>query len=174
MGSFWAETYNSFRATGGYVAVILGLALGVWAVIVPTPFQVDIRWVLGIFVVGYVVSATFLDLAKRSLSNADPIPKVILARKVSEELLLLLAPSQSFGNNSVVSVYHQDNDFEIFIGVGRVNTIQQDGRIQVLILDRIGRDDLWERICRPEVSLLATLIVKPTIPFDTYRPQVAE
>jgi len=171
MGSFWAEAYNSFRSTGGFILTVVGGAIGVWTVLFPTPFQVDVRWVLLIFILAYIASVTFADLAKRALGSGYASPRVIVARRDGDVMLLLLAPSQAFGNNSVVSVYQRESEFEIFIGVGRVNTIQQDGRIQVLILDQSNREDLWERICKPEVALLSTLIVKPTIPFEQYQGQ---
>lgn len=173
MGSFWAEVYNSFRGTGGFVATAIGLALTVWGLLFPTPFLVDVRWLLGALVVAYIVMVTFSDLAKRALSSGYAAPKVILGHKDGDNFLLLLAPSNAFGNNSVVSVYHQESDFEIFIGLGRVNTVQQDGKIQVLVLDRSNRDELWERICRPDKTLLAALIVKPTVPFETYQQAAA-
>jgi hypothetical protein len=174
MGTFWTEAYISYRKVGGYILTLLGFLLGIWSVFVagpPVP-QVDLRWVLAVFIIAYIVSATCIDMAARALKAGDSEAAVLLTRNDGPELLVLLSPSRAFGNNAVVSFYQRADEFEIFIGTGRVDTIRKDGKIQVSVLDKAGKDDVWEKIRSTDKAMLPSLLVKPSFPFEALTSRV--
>lgn len=88
-------------------------------------------------------------------------------------MILLLDRSDQFGFNLLVAIYYNElldggraESFERLIGVGRVSNIQQDGRIQVLVLSELGSGaEIWQRIRRRDTAILAHVVVKPSVPY---------
>lgn len=86
---------------------------------------------------------------------------------------LLLDASDLFGSDLLVAVYYNEpldvgeaDSFEWLIGVGRVSNIQQDRRIQVLVLLELpAYGETWLRVRRREAATLARIVVKPSVPY---------
>ena len=176
MGTIWSEFFNSYRRTGGFVFTFLGFLAGVWSVFYAAPFTLDGRWILGLICISYIIIAPLVDLSVRSLSAAklaedSVLPKVILAKNGPEGLLLLLSPSKFFGGDSIVSIYQEDDGFEIFLGWGRVQTIKQNGTIQVRDISQVYRPETWEKISKSEKTALDSLVTKPDVPYQVMQVQ---
>ena len=99
------------------------------------------------------------------------LPKIIVVQqqqKIGDEqpsFLCLLEPSELFSHGIMVSFYHDDGNFEKLIGVGIVEHIREDKRIQVkIIAPAAGYEDLMERLKGSESELLKRVTVKPHIP----------
>jgi len=65
----------------------------------------------------------------------------------------------------MVSFYHDDGDFETLIGLGIVEHIREDKRIQVkIVAPAAGYEDIMEKLKRNEAQILRSVIVKPHVP----------
>ena len=170
MDSFWREAYRSFLRTQGIVFTFLGFAASVWAIALPAPFTVDVRFFGLLAIVCWIIAATAVDLAVRALGSVNEKPKVIVGRQADNGFQFIMEPHRAFSHDSVVSVFSVEGDFEVGIGWGRVVSVQDSGRIQVLMEDVYGQDELWRQICQPNRALIRALIVKPTLPSAALRP----
>lgn len=184
MSSLILEGYESFRRTHGVILGLLGVFISLWAVFYPSPFSLDGRWLLAATMFSLTIVAALLDLAIRlcarvrdlsqNLDAAVMLPKAIYAMKRSEELLVILEMSRLIGNDSVVSFYKKEGPFEILIGAGRVNTVQSDGRIQVVVLNTQNEIDFWSRVAGNDTSLLSEIIVRPSIPYHLFNTELID
>jgi hypothetical protein len=89
-------------------------------------------------------------------------------------LTLLLDRSDLFGISILVTIYYVEHlglrrgeVFERQIGFGRLSNIQQDGRVQVLVLAELSTHaELWQRVRNREAPTLSQIVVKPSISLD--------
>lgn len=79
--------------------------------------------------------------------------------------LLLMDPSDLFSHDSLVSIYHVDKDMEMerLVGLGRVLLVQEDGKIQVLVIRDIDFADGWNDIRKNDATKLRCLLVKAAL-----------
>lgn len=101
--------------------------------------------------------------------EAKILPSVKLAQAPptsheSSVALLLLSPSELFSFDTAVSIYLMQDEMEILIGYGRVLNIQEDRKIQVLVMRTLTDPQQWENIKQSNATLLKQLRVKPTVP----------
>ncbi|MER9666698.1 hypothetical protein [Mesorhizobium sp. M0185] len=177
MNSFWQETYNSFRNTYGFLFAAIALIVSLSPVFLPAGLisQVDARWLIGSVLIFVMFISIFIDMSYRALLEIKKnieIPRIIVARENDGQRLLLLSPSNLFGIDSIVSIYHNDGDFELLCGIGRVNTIQSKGNIQVLIVKELGDKNIWKNIFgRESKSFKESIIVRPNIPYSYLLPE---
>ncbi len=129
----------------------------------------DILVPLGVIV--FICVASFMDLSIRMYRRSNRIlPKVLAGLAPPKYLdktiaLLLLEPSEILAHDALVSVYIKDNKFEVLLGVGHVFTVQEDGRIQVLITSiEPSQREKALRIVQNDAAILESLIVKATFP----------
>ncbi len=100
------------------------------------------------------------------------LPRVLYARPGPpgtggvSTVLLLLEPSELFGHNSVVSIYHVDpSDFEELIGVGYVRNVQEDRKVQVVFECKPPHADTGSKLSSNDAILLKRVRVKPSAPY---------
>lgn len=97
------------------------------------------------------------------------LPRVVQARPPhaihsESHCLLLLSASPLFGQDSLVSIYSKESEFEILIGVGFVTAIQENGLIQVVVIENANEESTtWQDISKNDQTLLKKLIVKPSV-----------
>jgi hypothetical protein len=92
----------------------------------------------------------------------------------SANVTLVLEPTDLLGFNLLVTIYYNEDlepgggaVFERLVGVGRVANVQQNGLVQVLVLMEVPTHvALWQRIRNREVTVIAQIVVKPSIPYD--------
>jgi hypothetical protein len=168
MASLGAELYISTRRTVIAVITVAGLVVAfiTWWM---TPSRVvDARWVIICATLAIVVGVIFFDTAFRlNQRSALPLPavKAVLKPPASYRApgpLLLLEPHPLFSHNAAVSISSTIDGFEIMIGLGRVMTIQQDGRVQVIVVQKEDspHGDIWARI-ESDLHTAQALIVRP-------------
>jgi hypothetical protein len=115
----------------GVAVSVLGivLALVVWLVTPDT--RVSIVWPLAVGGVLLALCCVLADMLRASISEAElKLPRILaclgdVAHVVSGRLLLV-EPSRLLGHGMAVSIYTMQNEFEILIGDGVVQNIQQD------------------------------------------------
>lgn len=100
------------------------------------------------------------NVMPRLLTVVDPV-------RDGELPILLLEPSELFGIDNVVSIYHKDSatDFEILVGYGYVVTVQTDKKIQIRVQEWLsGNNDITEKISSRKIDALNCTIVRPSAP----------
>ena len=92
-----------------------------------------------------------------------------------EPITLIIGGSRQFGINFLVTVYYEERlvpvkgpIFERAIGMGQVVNVQENGLIQVLMLREVSNHaELWQRIRERDTAVLAGVVVKPSIDFNS-------
>jgi hypothetical protein len=172
MGNFFREIYEAFRRVNGYAFGLLGVILTticyIWLPNKTISFQLLVPF--GLFVLLLIL--TFVDCSYncwKRLSNR--LPRVIRSLPPSSLYpgtiaILFVDRSDFFSHDSTVSVYSNQKDFELLIGIGVVNTVQQNGLIQVSVKN-IGESnsaEIWKHILENNKDELESVMVKPSIP----------
>lgn len=172
MKNYFFDLYQSFTRIHGVPVTLLGMCLGVIAFIYSPTDTLSLKIVFPVGIISFLMLATLIDNSIQNFKKVSNIlPRVKQARIPTNlysgaKAILLLEPSDIFAHETLVSVYYLENDFERLIGVGFILTIQTNGLIQVLINMAFEEqdDNIWERICRNDITVLSKLHVKPSIP----------
>jgi|SRR5690625_3766859 len=124
-----------------------------------------------IAVVTLILVASCIDLSIRSFKmSTASLPNVIAgldppSNRDSAVGILLLDATNQLSHDSLVSIYRKENAFEVLFGVGHVFTIQEDGKVQILITDIESQQaEEAKRIRQNDAAFLKTIIVKTAIP----------
>ena len=161
--------YKSFVRVKGYVLSSFGLLIGLLAFFVTPTTEIPVRWVVVFAVPFFLLFIVVCDVAYCGIQDII-LPKVKASYKPSSLYsdaiaTLLLEKSNLFGHESLVSVYVKENAFEKLIGIGYVLTIQQNGLIQVLVIQGVEKQDsIWEKIRSGNSNVLSKLLIRPSIP----------
>lgn len=166
------ELYESFRRTGGWPLAFLSLLLSLVLFVVKADATIHLRVIVPFACAGIVCFIVSADLAIRMWRRAaNQLPQVlaIVTQPVdgaSSRHILLLEPSPLFGHGSMVSIYNlREDGFEVLVGLGHVATVQQDGRIQVLLVRELASPEEIARILDATNSgFRRRLLVKPSMP----------
>jgi multisubunit Na+/H+ antiporter MnhC subunit len=180
--------WSGFRRSYGLVATIIGLAVGIGAWVVPVAEQtLTLRVVVGIgvplcilvFLVGASLVTAAVELhsslesAQAQLKDAEsavpPLPRALFVTNGTGEMpIVLLEPSELFAHGVGVSFYLRNgHGFEELLGVGKVWNVQQDRKIQAILLAKaIGAEPAIETVLKNEKETLNRLYVKPSVPHD--------
>lgn len=184
MRHFGADLWRSFNRVQGTLLAALGLLLAIGSFFYTPAAEVRFNWKWVAVAAPLVIAAcaTFLDMLILARRMSYPrLPRVITAyfgqpvegRDEDEETVLLLEPSDLFGFDGLVSIYHHQRlggadarPFERRIGVGRVSNVQEDRFIQVTVLRfDPGQDAIWQRVRERDAAALSDIRVKPTVAY---------
>jgi len=157
------------------VAIVLPFVLWQWE----PNLAVSVRWVLPIGVLLFMVIVTMADAAYQNfIQTKRLLPRVIYGLEPYTGLedakaLCLLEPSVLFSHNTLVSFYFVDDDeFERFMGIGRVVNIQEDGKIQTALLNVFtGLEAEVQELSQNNAAVLGKIRVKPNIPWRALAPK---
>lgn len=168
---FWQEFYESFVRLYGYPLTGVGLVISIVSFSRSSNDTVSLKLAVPVAVVLILCLITFVHMSFRMHSRAlRDLPVVEQSREPpamfpEARALLLLGPSDLYGHEALTSIYYRDEGLEVFIGLGFVFTIQDDGLIQVVVTGTESvQKDLWEKVCNNDKSVLARLMVKPSVP----------
>lgn len=135
---------------------------------------------LGSIAVVLVVTLTHAAITAHEAAS-KPLPRVRLVKVPPTSYkgigaVLLLDSSELFATDTVVAIYHiEDEQYEALVGAGRVLTIQDTGLIQVGVTHFAPEyKDLMQRLLQNEVRALKSLLVKPHIPTSLQLPLVGD
>ena len=151
---------------------ILALLIAVFSFNLSRTDTVTLAVLFPIAIITLILLFVFLDLSIRMFNKARRgLPKVVQGRNPPNQYpnaaaLLLLQHSELFGHEAIVSVFYRNDDFEEFIGIGFVLTIQENGLIQIVVQKSLGEnlDHLWASIRANDANSVRRLLVKPSIP----------
>ena len=116
-------------------------------------------WFFRISWLVYIQSGIKLPLVKQATKFGE-----------SQTVILILGPSPLFSFNSVVAIYYLEDQFERLIGIGSVINVQENGLIQVSVMEAKTEDTrLWESIINNKADIIKHIIVKPYAPADMWR-----
>jgi hypothetical protein len=168
---FLSGLYDAFRRINGYAMGAIGVTLTVATYVFAPSTQISLRLLVPIGLLAVLVMFTLGDAAYEAMKRSTRLPKVIRALPPTAlyddaRAILLLEPADIFAHDAMVSVFSRSDDFERFIGVGFVATVQENGLIQVCVLadDEDAVDPAWARILQNNRDELSDLLVKPSIP----------
>lgn len=158
--------WASFRGAAGAVIGLLG-TVGTFAAWFVDPTQkIGLPWFVALTTVSLVLTVTLFEAARKALSHAArPLPAVRLA--VTEEttgsIVLVLDGSPLFSTDLAVSVFAVEHeDYEAQIATGYVETVREDGRVQVRLIEiASGRHELIQNLLRNDMHILKKIRVKP-------------
>jgi len=170
--TFSGLLWHNFLDIKGPLLWLITLGLAVLFRLVPLKASIGLDWAIPLMLILLVVILTLGKAAYELFEFAfKGLPKIIVVQqqqKIGDEepsFLCLLEPSELFSHGILVSFYHDDGNFEKLIGVGIVEHIREDKRIQVkIIAPAAGYEDLMERLKVSESELLKNVTVKPHIP----------
>lgn len=176
MKSVWLEIYESYRRVGGNISTLVAISIAVLGFFLTGLEKIHVGWFILSGIIALFSGSVLIDFAVRSYAASKrSLPSVKSSANPGKPYsdayaLLIVEPSDMFGQNSVVSIYEKKNDFEKLVGTGYVLTVQEDGLIQVLVIDSHtgNSSDLWDDVKSKKVDVLGSLMVKPTIPKTAY------
>jgi len=136
----FVDTFNTIGVVAGVIGVILALY------VVPSGSKWAVKPIfVGILIIGYVF-VILLNAAHRAYNKDTPewprVRNVLLAQSLGTDpgILLLVDPFGMFVQNALVSV-HRAGEAEELVAVGKIVSIQEDGRIQVRLFLPTGITD---------------------------------
>ncbi|EKO3570092.1 hypothetical protein [Vibrio metschnikovii] len=163
----WSAAVKSW----GALFTIIGLAVSVIGFfIVPSSQAVPLNIVVVLGLLIFVVLGIFIRAAYDA--NVDSTVSLPRVRTVIEppatyrdaSALLLLDPTELLSHDSIVSVYYLDGGIERLSGIGKVINIQNDKKIQVILIKEAEFSEKVEALKANKPEDLAKLIVKPSVP----------
>jgi hypothetical protein len=131
--------------------------------------MISLKYFMPISIVLFILVIAFAGALREVMKVSMYMPNVILGKKspkgVGGYVMCLLEPSDIFSHDSLVSFLIKEDNFEQFIGIGKVLNIQDDGKIQVVMTNKIGEfDNVIKKIKENNNEILKKLKVKPNIP----------
>lgn len=168
--TFAGHLSESFWLSQGRIITVFGFVLTIITfLLLPKDLTVGLRYVVPLAIIGiYLIfwlwyaawSAFYYGLSTSPALRYGLQPPAAFAGVA----LLLFDPSPVYAHDSTVTLYFVDNDFERFIGIGKVVN-QEDGKIQVLVVKDIGFGNGWDAVAQNDASKLKLIRIKPTVPF---------
>ncbi|MCL2254292.1 MAG: hypothetical protein FWC09_07585, partial [Lachnospiraceae bacterium] len=136
---------------------------GVWGYKEPVPSYLLIIALWGMWVVWIL---TFTICANKKNSKLPKVKKIVY--KTGKVTFIVDNSNDLFGFESLASIYYYDNNdkIEILIGIGYVETINNKGYLQIVIVNWIFN----ETVCEIKEKLINKsahcndIMIKPSIP----------
>ena len=167
--SFLGLVWGSLLRVNILVAILLTIVL--W--ILSPAEKISMKLALPVGAVFLILIMTLGNAAYESFRlSKHTLPRVLHGRKPSardqqrEKVICLLEPSELFSYDALVSFYHiGEENFEQLIGLGNVLNIQEDGRIQVVMIHALdGYDETVQKLAQNDAELLKKIRIKPYFP----------
>lgn len=163
----WSAALKSW---GALITLVGAIASFIGFFVVPStdtvPLNISLVILFGVLVVlGVFVRAAY-DANKDS---AVILPKVRMvieppASYRDASALLLLEPTELLSYDSIISLYYVDGGIERLSGIGKVVNIQNDKKIQVILVKDAEFSAKIEELKANRADDLTKLIVKPSVP----------
>jgi hypothetical protein len=164
--SIWSRLYNALPMFAIAVTVLgVVLALVLWRV--PPDTKVSIAWPLSVGGSLLACCCMLAEMLRASIVEGEmTLPRILSclsdAVGVASGRLLLVEPSRLLGHGMAVSIYTMQNEFEILIGGGVVQSVQQSQRVQVAVMElREGTDAIWGDLMANKADALKATLIRP-------------
>lgn len=163
--------WESVIKSWGPVVALLGIALAfVSYFYAPAQDTIELRWFLVILCIGFLLLVIFARAAWEAYENQIVhLPEVMYVKEPpkaysSAFALFLVEPTLLLSYDAVVSIYYLEDGVERLVGIGKVINVQNDLKVQVLVLGDYDFKDKAEAIKNNSKDELKKLIVKSSIP----------
>ena len=191
--SFWGLIWSSFNEIQGLwiglLALLISVLLGRFPV--KTAIPLDLVLISGLFTL--LILFTLIKAINKVFDEynnlkgdyqnlkenyqkleKNQIPKIlrIQQEKSSGLIICLFENSDLFATDLRVSFYYIDEySFEALIGVGYVRTVQNNGKVQVVIdHPEPAYQDIVTRLGNHDSQVIEKIFIRPGIPRDFYPP----
>jgi hypothetical protein len=196
--NFWGLIWSSFNEIQGGLLGLLGFLGGIALIRYPDHTSIPLDLVIIVSFFTLLLIATLLSVVNTLLRQKQKleadikqlqevnqnleteikqriIPKILRIQKnVISDIVFLLEPSELFADDIYISFYYTDDDgFENLIGIGFVNLIQSDGKIQAILNQPSPNyQNIIDALDGNDPKLIEKIIIKPSIPrnFNTGQP----
>jgi hypothetical protein len=167
--SLWGNLIRVHSPWGVLSSFVVGILLWYYSkdATMASWIFIIVVYILVLFLV--VLISTSYEQIKRVISlEKAKLPNILIVRTTSGKTICLLEPSILFSIGISVSFFYKDEDnFEQFICIGKVLTIQEDEKIQVLIERYVeGHNDIIEKLQQGNISVLTKTKIKPSVQAD--------
>ena len=142
----------------------IGLPLAFW--ILSPDDRISLKWALSVLALLLILLAFSCRIAYQYYQRVQNIsPKLILVKTTKNMgVICLFEPSELYSNNAIISLFFNDDGFEILIGYGYVVAVQEDKRIQILITHwESGQEEIKSKLENSNTQVLKKIIAKPNI-----------
>jgi|SRR6266498_3710719 len=169
--SFPGFLWQNFLQIQGPLLWIITFSLAVLFRIFPLNKAFSLDWGIPAFLALLVVIITITKAGYELFESASKgLPKLIVVKesRVGDRppsFHCVLEPSEMFSYGISVAFYYDDGNFETLIGIGIVEHIREDKRIQVKIIAPVeGYEELMDRVKRNDNEVVRNVTVKPHVP----------
>jgi hypothetical protein len=180
--SFPGFLWQNFLQIQGPLLWLITFSLAILFRIFPLKQSLSLDWIIPAFLALLVVILTVGKATYELFQLGFPgLPKLILVKesRIGDQpptFHCVLEPSELFSYGITVAFYYDDGNFETLIGVGIVEHIREDRRIQVqIIAPAEGYEELLDRVKRNDSEVVRNVTVKPHVPqsYLTFPEQVS-
>jgi len=180
--SFWGLIWSSFLRVQGILGGIIVFALTVLVWLLSPDKNISLGWVLPIGFFCVILILALGNAAYEAFKISEHVLPIVLVGKKpptqisGAKLLCLIEPSELFSYDTLVSFYYiGDENFEQFMGIGRVINIQEDNKIQVVMTHSLdGYEEKIEKLVQNDAGILKRTRVKPNIPAKIYLHRILQ
>jgi len=171
--SFWVFIWERIKHNGVSISLI-GIIYAILTYNFDSNKSIRLGIVIPLGIILIILLIVFVDAAYESFKkNRNILPRVICVKPYlkdnKEYNLFLLTPSNLFSNGIWVSIYYYSDEYEQLIAVGNVLNIQDDNKIQVLLINTLkGQEETVEKIVHNNKLYLDKTKIKPNIPYSMF------
>jgi hypothetical protein len=181
---FFSFLWKQFAHLQSWMGGVIALAASVGFFLLAPEAKVSAGYMVAAILLSFVIIITLIrgvldaielhnriafDLSGQAtpkLKQAMDLPST----QQTDDFLLLLEPSSLFPLGACVSFYYFEDNFEQFIGLGKVTRIQVDGMVQVLLVwYPPGHKKILEKIQANDTTYLSRIMVMPYVLHDEIR-----
>ena len=168
--NFWGLIWSSFREVNNSILTILSYAISILLAVVASKASVPLYLLIIIVTLSVLIIATLVRALEKALEEyakmkQSMIPKILRVQKdANNNIECLLEASDLFAAQSMISLYYTDeDDFERLIGVGFVDSINNKGRIQVVIDEpEITYQNILDKLANNDLKVMQKTRVSPS------------
>lgn len=165
-GLIWSNIMKVQSLIGG------GVVTAIMVYEIPPNTTISSNIVIPIIVILIIIVIALANSTYESFNFSQKIlPSILYSGKHGQESLkCLLEPSELFSQNSLVSFYFRDDDdFERFVGIGKVEIIREnDNKIQIELTNfEPSYEEIIRRLENNDPNTRRRIQIKPNVP-DRY------
>jgi len=169
--TFGSLVWTSVIKSWGAVLTVLGfMAVIVSYFVVPAQDTIALKWLVITFFISLFLIVIFARAAWESHNNqVVQLPKVMYVKEAPKAFsnacaLFLVEPTPLLSHDAIVSIYYLEDEVERLVGIGKVINVQNDHKVQVLVLQDYDFGEKLNLIMNNSKDELKKLIVKSSIP----------
>ena len=169
--SFLGFLWMSFLQIQGPVLWLITFSLAILFRIFPINKSLSLDWEIPAFLALLVIVLTLTKAGYELFEfGFQRLPKLLVVKESQigdrpPTFHCVLESSELFSYGITVAFYYDDGNFETLIGIGIVEHIREDKRIQVqIIAPAEGHEELMDRVKRNDNEVVRNVTVKPHVP----------